>query len=653
MSFGSYVASNAEREVIRYALEKGVLLIAAGGNENTSDIHYPSGYKGVLSVGATGSGDIRAYFSNFGPSIDLCAPGMSILSTTENTAYGTSQGTSLSAPIVTGVGAFLMNTHPEWTGLQIREQMRVTADPIDAVNPEFANQLGSGRLNACRAYSERSPAVRLSNVQLEEVTGNVNGIPEPGEELLVTFDVTNYLEPVSNIAIQLSSEDTVCQCDDSVIMIDQLGTLDSWCNTNQLAQLTISPSVERGTMITVLIQISGDGGYSDRDHFSFQVAPPFVNVSSERVEMTVSGSGRYGFVDYPYNELGDGFVLQDWGNMLYEGAFMAATGSESVSDVARNESEIEQNNDFLPVTGGDVTLLIPGRYGDEEALAVFSDEAATSSLNLRVEQRVMSFETEGAENFLMIIFGLSATGDRPICDVYAGLFTDWDIGDDPADNEGGYDEGLSLGYIFDPDSSVYAGIQILNRGGAQAHRLNRNEDEIYGGYSDSEKWAHLSSGVSTSTGSIPSDYSNVIGSGPFIIFPGDTVRLGLAMHGARGLGALQASARTALEIWQSLFPDEPEYDFTRNFVLHHNYPNPFSDLTRIDYDIPQCGQVRVTIYDMLGREIVRLVDRWDVAGLDFTTWDGRGPNGIVASGVYIYRLEIGEMTKSGKLVFVR
>jgi len=652
MSFGSYVASNAEREVVAYALEKGVFLVAAAGNEDTEDVHYPSGYNGVLSIGATDSQDLRASFSDYGPTVDMCAPGVSILTTWLNTAYESLQGTSLSTPLVAGVGAFLMNNNPDWTGLQVREQIRVTADPIDDENPEFADQLGSGRLNAYRAYTERGPAIRISNIQFEEETGNINGIPEPDEQMRVTFDVTNYLEPVSNIEIQLTTTDSAGQFDDTFIQIDYLGTMEIWRNTAQPAQLVISPSIERGTVINVTVQIIGDNGYTDRDHFSFQIAPPFINVKSTNVEMTTSGSGRFGFVDYPYNQLGDGFVLKDWGNLLFEGAFMAATGPESVSDVARNEGEVEQNKDFASVPGGDVTLYMPGRYGDEEAVAVFSDEAASSKIGLQVEQRVMSFETEGAENLLMAVYALSTTGDAPICDVYAGLFADWDVGDDPADNEGGYVSDLSLGYVFDPDSSIYAGMQVVSQGGARAHQLIRNEDVIYEGYSDEEKWLHLSEGVSTTTGSIPSDYSDVIGSGPFIIFPGDTVRLGIALHGATGLSALRSSAETAIDIWQSLFPDEPEYDFTRNFVLHHNFPNPFTDHTTIQYDIPICGQVRLTIYDIIGRQVTRLVDRWEVAGFSSAIWDGRGPNGTVADGVYIYKLEIADQMKSGKIIFI-
>lgn len=652
MSFGSYVASNAEREVIEYALEKNVFLVAAAGNENTLETHYPSGYVGVLSVAATGDDDRRASFSNYGPTIDLCAPGVNILTTWLNAGYERLQGTSLSTPLVSGVGAFLMNTRPELNGLQVREQIRVTADPIDDQNSEFTGQLGSGRLNAFRAYTERGPALRISGIRFEEETGNINGIPEPGERVRITFDVTNYLEPVSNIQIRLSVQEPAGAFLASEIRMSGLGTLETRRNTDQPAVLEIGSDIARGTMVVVTARITGNGGYTDRDHFGFQIAPPFVNVEAERVKMTVSGSGRLGFVDYPFNQAGDGFVLEDWGNLLFEGAFMAATGPAAVSDVARNATETDQNQDFEAVPGGEVTLYTPGRYGDREAVAVFSDGDAPSSLHLRVEQRTMAFEDPGAGNLVMSVCALTTMGDAPICDVYAGVFTDWDIGVDPANNQGGYDADLSLGYIFDPDSAIYAGIQVVSQGGARAHRLISNEAVIYDGYTDEEKWLHLSGGVSTATGAISGDYSNVIGSGPFILFPGDTVRIGLAFHGAHGLDALKFSAARAAEIWRNLFPNEPEYDFTRNFVLHHNYPNPFSNRTTVDYDIPVCGRVRLTVYDILGRKVVRLKDAWETAGLHTASWDGRGPDGTVADGVYIVRIEIAGLVKSEKMILV-
>ncbi|HQG47061.1 MAG TPA: FlgD immunoglobulin-like domain containing protein, partial [bacterium] len=63
--------------------------------------------------------------------------------------------------------------------------------------------------------------------------------------------------------------------------------------------------------------------------------------------------------------------------------------------------------------------------------------------------------------------------------------------------------------------------------------------------------------------------------------------------------------------------------------------------TRIDFTLARGGRVRLTLYDMLGREVKRLVDGTLSAGSHQILWDGTGRNGVkMASGIYFYRLEV-------------
>ena len=91
------------------------------------------------------------------------------------------------------------------------------------------------------------------------------------------------------------------------------------------------------------------------------------------------------------------------------------------------------------------------------------------------------------------------------------------------------------------------------------------------------------------------------------------------------------------------------------YRLLNNYPNPFNPLTTIAYDLPQESQVMLTIYDILGREVIRLVDERQPAGIQKVIWDGRDSYGqLVPSGIYLYSLK----TTSGfnateKMIFMR
>jgi hypothetical protein len=95
-------------------------------------------------------------------------------------------------------------------------------------------------------------------------------------------------------------------------------------------------------------------------------------------------------------------------------------------------------------------------------------------------------------------------------------------------------------------------------------------------------------------------------------------------------------------------------DLPSKFALLENYPNPFNPSTVIQYAIPKAVRVKLTIYNVLGEKIRTLVDSYKPAGIKQVLWDGRNELGQrVASGVYLYRLEAGEFTKTRRLVVMR
>ncbi len=98
---------------------------------------------------------------------------------------------------------------------------------------------------------------------------------------------------------------------------------------------------------------------------------------------------------------------------------------------------------------------------------------------------------------------------------------------------------------------------------------------------------------------------------------------------------------------------EPD-ELPAGYSLSQNYPNPFNPTTTIVYSLAEPGAVRLTIYDLLGREVRTLVDRDMPAGTFRVTWDGTGAEGsLVASGLYLYRLEtaVGQQTRA--MVFLK
>jgi subtilisin family serine protease len=140
MSFGKKYSPNTAmvEEAIDYALAKDVLLVHAAGNEAVdidNEFHYPRGLKknkkskkGFLTVGAHTLADtnfVLASFSNYGiKSVDVLAPGEDIYSTISGNAYKRNSGTSMAAPVVSGMAAVYRSLYPEKNANQIKKLIR-------------------------------------------------------------------------------------------------------------------------------------------------------------------------------------------------------------------------------------------------------------------------------------------------------------------------------------------------------------------------------------------------------------------------------------------------------------------------------------------------------------------------------------------------
>jgi len=92
-----------------------------------------------------------------------------------------------------------------------------------------------------------------------------------------------------------------------------------------------------------------------------------------------------------------------------------------------------------------------------------------------------------------------------------------------------------------------------------------------------------------------------------------------------------------------------------DYNLAQNFPNPFNPTTRIEYYLPVNNTISLTIYNMLGQEIVKLVNnKYTVGGSHFIVWNGTDKNGVeVGSGTYIYELKYGNFSKTRKMTLVK
>jgi hypothetical protein len=148
---------------IRRATARNVVVVFAAGNSNRdmdARPQFPGAYPEVISVAATDQSDRKATFSNFGSTVDVSAPGVNIWSTVPNDSYGFKDGTSMAAPHVAGLAALIWSRNETLSATEVREIIEDTTDNIDARNPGFVGQLGTGRINAYRALRATPAPVR-------------------------------------------------------------------------------------------------------------------------------------------------------------------------------------------------------------------------------------------------------------------------------------------------------------------------------------------------------------------------------------------------------------------------------------------------------------------------------------------------------------
>ncbi|AXR77601.1 Subtilisin-like serine protease [Natrarchaeobaculum sulfurireducens] len=149
LSLGGGGFSQTLNTACEYAYNEGSLLVAAAGNDGTDTVSYPAAYDAVVAVSSLDSTESRSNFSNYGPEIELAAPGTNVLSTVNWDEYDTFSGTSMASPIVAGVAGLVLSEYPDLSNEELREHLQETA--VDIGLPE--DEQGYGRVDAANAVT--------------------------------------------------------------------------------------------------------------------------------------------------------------------------------------------------------------------------------------------------------------------------------------------------------------------------------------------------------------------------------------------------------------------------------------------------------------------------------------------------------------------
>jgi subtilisin family serine protease len=193
--------SEAYTAPIAAAHAAGIIVVASAGNESWTFTNEPWTWmspvcndgpnvgvdNNVIGVAATDSSDMAAGFTNTDDSgyrfVDVSAPGVQVLSTYyhdpalvgNDVPYGLMSGTSMAAPVVSGLAALVKAQFGAYNANDVINQIRISADDITEQNPLIAGQLGTGRVNAAAALGLDVPPAPVTNLQARDTVGDEGG----------------------------------------------------------------------------------------------------------------------------------------------------------------------------------------------------------------------------------------------------------------------------------------------------------------------------------------------------------------------------------------------------------------------------------------------------------------------------------------------
>ncbi|MEX0608607.1 MAG: M20/M25/M40 family metallo-hydrolase [Balneolaceae bacterium] len=115
----------------------------------------------------------------------------------------------------------------------------------------------------------------------------------------------------------------------------------------------------------------------------------------------------------------------------------------------------------------------------------------------------------------------------------------------------------------------------------------------------------------------------------------------------------QLNIATAASFGGIITSTEGQQDLADKIQLSPNYPNPFNPSTIINYSLNKATHVELSVYNVVGQEVARLVNGSQTAGVHSVTFDANNISGELTSGVYIYRLKAGESVMSRKMILLK
>lgn len=526
-SWGNTYKSQYGFDIIKYAtFNHDALIIAATGNSGNNVSLYPASYDYVISVSGTDNKDQKwgsnTGGSSFGNYVDIAAPSTNMRTTGKGNSYVTAYGgTSFGAPLVAAAAGLIRSHFPHFNAIETGELLKTTADNIDTVaaNKDYYKQLGFGRLNCYRALTDTNRAALY--IEDITVTDNNDDIFVPGDTLVFSGNIHNYLKVAENISITTEMISYYSRSFKTNHIVDKVETKSTRSEEN-IFSVIIPPVLPLDFDIEIRINIKADN-YDGYQYYTLRVNKSHETIVTENASIRFFSNGIIG----NHNSEGytDNSITYKGETTLYDAGIIIGTSSNNLLSAVRD------NKDFAVKKRLTKT---ENEFVDQSYQAVFTDTIMpfVDYIGINITQNIYVINNEDS---YIVEYGISNTSNLEISNLKIGLFADWEVKHEYL-NDVVFQEKDKIVHTFSNEPlSHYCSISLLEDYDANHFAIDiRNTDlrdiEINDGFDQEEKYKVLTqSRQQQSANILGSDVATVLSTKIKSIEPSDTAWVAFAI----------------------------------------------------------------------------------------------------------------------------